>query len=365
MTPAGTHVRAGRRCSFGAVLPGRSARPRNAAPACPARRGAQEETAADEDTCGDPSVSRCSHRFRGGSARRGRRVRGGNHLHQAHRPDHPAVVRELSPAGRIRPDVADDLRRGAALGAGHQAADGDPRDAPLVHRARRGRPALQERPVVERRGDRDGGALGRQRRPARQPGRHAAAPRVPRPHAVGHRRAGPDRRGAGGARQGGRPRLPPRARPGGDRPDRGPLHRRRGGEGDPARRQRVQEGRGAGDEPLHPAPCRHPGARIRHGRPRRLLSDLRGRTERDRLSGGHRRPPAGRLRADLHGAHALGRPRHPGPRRRGIQVPSAGVRAEVQPVGLQLRARRRQQRARGSRPAARDRRPSATTTSRR
>ena len=37
----------------------------------------------------------------------------------------------------------------------------------------------------------------------------------------------------------------------------------------------------------------------------------------------YRRPPAGRLGADLHRAYALGRPRHPGPRRCRVQVPPA------------------------------------------
>ena len=82
-------------------------------------------------------------------------------------------------ADGVAPDVALDLRGGPAVGARHQAAHrhrpARRRDAALVRREEHRHPAVQERPVAERRGDRQDRQVGRQRRAARQPGRHAAA----------------------------------------------------------------------------------------------------------------------------------------------------------------------------------------------
>ena len=65
----------------------------------------------------------------------------------------------------------------------------------------------QERSVAERRRDREDREVGRQRRAARQSGRHAAAADVRRRNAVGDRHARPDRQDAGDHRQGERARL--------------------------------------------------------------------------------------------------------------------------------------------------------------
>ena len=46
-----------------------------------------------------------------------------SHLHKRHRADSAAELPELPSPGRRRADVADHLRRGAAVGARHQAAD--------------------------------------------------------------------------------------------------------------------------------------------------------------------------------------------------------------------------------------------------
>ena len=77
-------------------------------------------------------------------------------------------------AGRRRADVALHLRRGAALGARHQAAHrhrpARRRDAALVCREEHRHPEVQERSVAERRRDREDREVGR------QPARRAAIP---------------------------------------------------------------------------------------------------------------------------------------------------------------------------------------------
>ena len=50
------------------------------------------------------------------------------------------------------------------------------RHAAVVRREEHRHPEVQERPVAERRGDREDREVGRRRRAARQPGRHAGAP---------------------------------------------------------------------------------------------------------------------------------------------------------------------------------------------
>ena len=101
------------------------------------------------------------------------------HLHQGHRADPAAQLRELPSRRRRRADVARHLRRGAAVGARHQAAhrhrpEGR-RDAAVVRREEHRHPEVPERSVAERRRDREDRQVGRQRRAARQPRRHAAA----------------------------------------------------------------------------------------------------------------------------------------------------------------------------------------------
>ena len=107
-------------------------------------------------------------------ARPGRR-----HLHEGHRADPAAQLRELPSARRRGADVARHLRGRAAVGARDQAAhrhrpEGR-RDAAVVRREEHRHPAVPQRSVAERRRDRDDREVGRQRRAARQPGRHAAA----------------------------------------------------------------------------------------------------------------------------------------------------------------------------------------------
>ena len=76
-------------------------------------------------------------------------------VRQGRRADSPAVVRHVPSAGAVGADVADDLRRRAAVGALDQDARGGPRDAAVAHRPERRHPEVQGRSVVERRRDRD------------------------------------------------------------------------------------------------------------------------------------------------------------------------------------------------------------------
>ena len=70
------------------------------------------------------------------------------------------------------------LRRGAPVGARDQAAHrhrpARRRDAALVHGEEHRHPEVPQRSVAQRRRDREDRQVGRQRRAARQPGRHAA-----------------------------------------------------------------------------------------------------------------------------------------------------------------------------------------------
>ena len=84
-------------------------------------------------------------------------------------------------ADGVAPMSLVDLRGGAAVGARHQAAHrhrpARRRDAAVVRREEHRHPAVPERSVAERRRDREDRQVGRQRRAARQPGRHAAGRR--------------------------------------------------------------------------------------------------------------------------------------------------------------------------------------------
>ena len=92
--------------------------------------------------------------------------------------------------GHVGADVARHLRRSPAVGAVDPAARRQPRHAAVASRQDRRHPPLQERSLAERRRDRDDRALGRRRRAAGQPGRHAGAADVPLGGRVVHRRAG-------------------------------------------------------------------------------------------------------------------------------------------------------------------------------
>ena len=214
-----------------------------------------------------------------GRGRAGRRRR--RDVHEGRRADPAAELPELPPPELGRADVAPHLRRSAALGAQHQAAHRSPEPygghAALVHREGRRHPGLQGRHLAQRGGDPDDCRLGRQRRAARQPGRPAAAPRLPGRRPVGHRRAGPDRRhpvdhhgrrGAG---------LVGRARAGADRADRGPLRRVAADQGD-------QRRHGRPGRPVH-IPSRHlgHGGRRRPSVQFRRLARPRGRAQRGPL----------------------------------------------------------------------------------
>ena len=121
----------------------------------------------------------------------------------------------------VAPMSLDHLRRSAALGARDQAADrhraAGRRDAAVVHREEHRHPALQGRPVAERRRDRDDRQVGRQRRAARQSRRHAAAAQVRRRRRLAHRQARSRRLDQGSAGQGRRARLVGRDREHSDR----------------------------------------------------------------------------------------------------------------------------------------------------
>ena len=92
------------------------------------------------------------------------------------------------------PMPLDHLRRGAAVGARDQDADrpraARRRDAAVVRREEHRHPEVQGRSVAERRGDREDREVGRQRRAARQSGRHADAARLRQRRQVDARRAG-------------------------------------------------------------------------------------------------------------------------------------------------------------------------------
>ena len=78
-------------------------------------------------------------------------------------------------------DVAAHLRRSAPVRGVDEAAHESARaehDAAVVHREGHRHPAVQERHLAERRGDREDARVGRQRRAAGQSGRHAAAAHV-------------------------------------------------------------------------------------------------------------------------------------------------------------------------------------------
>ena len=218
-------------------------------------------------------------------------------LHEGHRADPAAELPEVPPARLAGPDVADRLRRGAAVGARHQVPHRPPRpdgrDAALVHREGRRHPGLQGRPVPDRGGDPQDRRLGGQRRAAGQPGGHAAAGGVHRRRRVGDRPARPHRPHAERRGEGGRAGLVGRAGGHADQPAGGSL--RRGGrvQGD----HRVARRRG----PQHRRrELRVPPRRARRGRsglrPRgragaggpQQLAGARGRAQRRLLRAGGR-----------------------------------------------------------------------------
>ncbi len=102
------------------------------------------------------------HRWRPAASRRRRRAEVTYAKHIA--PDPAAQLRELPPRRRRGADGAADLRAGAAVGAQHQDAHRHRAarrgDAAVVHGKGHRHPALQERPVAQRRGDRPHRASG-------------------------------------------------------------------------------------------------------------------------------------------------------------------------------------------------------------
>ena len=255
------------------------------------------------------------------------------------------------PPARFRgADVAADLRGGAALGARHQGphpvAHAARRHAALVPREGHRHPALQERPLAERGGDREDRRLGRQRGAARQPGRPAAAARLRRRGRMDHRRAGPHPgvgRG-GGARFGAR--QVDLAGPRADRADRGPL--RGGGRG-----ARVQRRAAAAVERHGRRPLRLPPHDLQLAHPRRrgpgefrALADPRGGPQRGRVPAGCGPPAVGRLGARPGDrAPARQRPRDPRAPEVRVQAAPEGLRAGAAAgpaAGRQRRGRRHQ-----------------------
>ena len=89
-----------------------------------------------------------------------------------HRPDGVAPM-SLRTYDEVRPVGARDQ-------AAHRHRPARRRDAAVVRREEHRHPEVQERSVAQRRRDRDDREVGRQRRAARQPRRHAAAARVDR-----------------------------------------------------------------------------------------------------------------------------------------------------------------------------------------
>ena len=94
-------------------------------------------------------------------------------------PAKPTFTKDIAPIfqekceachrhGLDRPDVARDLRRIASVGALDQDARVDASDAAVAHRQDRRHPGIQERPLAQRRPDRDDRPLGR---PGRREGR--------------------------------------------------------------------------------------------------------------------------------------------------------------------------------------------------
>ena len=89
------------------------------------------------------------------------------------------------PSPRLhRADVAHDLRRDAPVGEVDQGARRGPADAAVAHRQDRRHPALQERPIAERRADRHDRAVGGRRRAEGRSEGHAAAEEVRRTRRV-------------------------------------------------------------------------------------------------------------------------------------------------------------------------------------
>ena len=255
-------------------------------------------------------------------------------------PDSAAQLPELPSARRRRADVARHLRRSAAVGARDQAAHrhrpARRRDAAVVHREEHRHPALQGRSVAQRRGDREDREVGRQRRAARQSGRHAAAAQVRRRRAPG--RIGTPDLDRHDARtslvKGNAPDWWGEIASVADRPHRGSLRRGARDQGSQRRaegRHRPRDGR---------RPLRVPPHDLEHAR-----CSSRRRAERDRSTcvdddstgwpvhevgrnADFFDPRAGRLlqgrlehRLRL-GAPALERPRHEGAPRDRLQVPS-------------------------------------------
>ena len=114
-------------------------------------------------------------------------------------------------ADGVAPMSLSHLRRSAAVGARHQAAHrhrtARRRDAAVVHREEHRHPEVQGRSVAERSRDRQDRQVGRQRRAARQPRRHAAGASVRRRQVWHIGTARSHRQDHGCHRQGRRARL--------------------------------------------------------------------------------------------------------------------------------------------------------------
>jgi hypothetical protein len=251
------------------------------------------------------------------------------------------------------------------MGARHQAPHVDPRqggrDAAVVHREGHRHPALQERPVVERRGAREDREVGGHRRAARQPRGHAAAADIHRREQVGDRRARSHRAAARHHDEERRARLVGRDRDHAYRVDRRSV---RGGGRDQGvqRRQAWREGARDGRRTLHlpPHDLEHARAEGRSrsrrgsGRERDIVAGPRSGAQRELLRS-ERRPATGRgiehrVRLD---SSALERPRHHGPPRDRVQVPSERLQADGQALAAESRQRRRHRhQADGGEPAA-------------
>ena len=95
-------------------------------------------------------------------------------VRQRRRADLPGQVSDLPSPGNVGADVARHLRRSSSVGEIDSPARRQPRHAAMASRQDRRHQALQERPLAERQRDFDDRPLGRRRRAAGQPGRHAA-----------------------------------------------------------------------------------------------------------------------------------------------------------------------------------------------
>ena len=223
----------------------------------------------------------------------------------------------------------------ATLGPRHQDEDRTRvharGDAAVVRREEHRHPEIQERPVAERRGDREDREVGGQRRTTRQSGRHAAAARVRQHRRVDDRGTGSGAAIAGRHRSGGRARPVGRFRARADGSHRGSL--RVGGRGQRGQRhsqeRRDQHGRRTLRVSPHDVFQRGRGrawGRDHRGRLHQL-ADSRGRAQRGYLSARGRQAPGGEF-----GPLAQ---RRPSPLERPGDQGASRIRLQVLPEGLQ------------------------------